>query len=186
MGTVIDFESGAVAQFKRRAEQAEEDNRDLLAFARGHSGAVSAIHEAVLAAIAAESLDRLIHIVTRDWPGMLGVDAVSLALYVDDAGVRADGAGMQFVERRLIERAATQIDGILLRNTERGHPLFGRVAGSIRAEALIRLDNASPLPSGLLALGQREGETMETQDGAEILDFLGQSLARLIGRWLLP
>ncbi len=186
MGTVIDFESGAVAQFRQRAERAEEDNRDLLAFARGHSGAVSAIHEAVLAAIAAEGLDRLIHIVVRDWPASLGVDAVSLALYVDGIGVRADGAGMQFVERRLIERAAMKIDGIVVRNTERGHPLFGAAAETIRAEALIRLDNASPLPSGLLALGQREGETMETRDGSEILDFLGQSLARLIGRWLLP
>lgn len=186
MGTVIDFESGAVAQLRRRVAKAEEDNRDLLAFARGHSGAVKAIHAAAIAAIEAEGLDHLIHVVTQNWPDMLGVDAVSLALYVHDTAIRADASGMQFVERRLVEKAAMDIDGVLLRAAERGHPLFGPASELIRAEALVRLDNEPPLPSGLLALGQRESEGMETRHGAELLRFLGDSLARLIGRWLLP
>jgi uncharacterized protein YigA (DUF484 family) len=186
MGTVIDFETGAVAQLQRRVAQAEEDNRDLLAFARGHSGATGAIHDAVLAAIAAEGLDHLLHIVTQQWPEILGVDAVSLALYVGDKGVRADIAGMQFVERRLIEKTAATVDGVVLRDCERGHPLFGPASEFMRAEALVRLNNEAPLPSGLLALGQRESQDMEAHEGAELLRFLGDSLARLLGRWLLP
>jgi uncharacterized protein YigA (DUF484 family) len=186
MGTVIDFETGAVAQLQRRVAQAEEDNRDLLAFARGHSGATAAIHQAVLAAIEAEGLDHLLHIVTQQWPDILGVDAVSLALYVGDRGVRADVSGMQFVERRIIEKAAEDVEGVLLRECEQGHPLFGPASELVKAEALVRLDNVSPLPSGLLALGQRESQGMETRHGAELLGFLGDSLARLIGRWLLP
>lgn len=186
MGTVIDFETGAVAQLQRRVAQAEEDNRDLLAFARGHSGATEAIHKAVLAAIEAEGLDHLLHIVTQQWPDILGVDAVSIALYVGDRGVRADVSGMQFVERRIIEKAADEIEGVLLRECDQGHPLFGPAADHVRAEALVRLDNASPLPSGLLVIGQRESQRIETRHGAELLGFLGDSLARLIGRWLLP
>ncbi|MBC7987618.1 MAG: DUF484 family protein [Sphingomonadaceae bacterium] len=186
MGQVIDFENGAVAQLKRRVAQAEEDNQDLLAFARGHSGAVSSIHAAVLAAIEAEGLDHLIHIVTQQWPDMLGVDAVSLALYVEDTAFRADLAGMQFVERRLVERSAGQIRGVLLRKVGRGHPLFGPASALIRAEALVRLENDPPLPSGLLALGQRESPGFETRHGSELLMFLGATLSRTIGRWLLP
>ena len=49
MGSVIDFEGGAVASLKRRMAEVEEANQDLIAFARGHSGAVSSIHTAVLA-----------------------------------------------------------------------------------------------------------------------------------------
>jgi hypothetical protein len=186
MGTVIDFESRAVAQLKRRVARAEEDNQDLIAFARGHSGAVSSIHTAVLAAIEAEGLDHLIHIVTQNWPDMLGVDAVSLALYVGETAIRADASGMQFVEPRLVAKAAGEIEGVLLRSAARGHPLFGPASELIRAEALVRLDNEAPLPSGLLALGQRDSEGFETRHGAELLRFLGDSLARLIGRWLLP
>ena len=82
MGTVIDFEARAVASLRRRVAEVEEVNQDLLAFARGHSGAVAAIHEAVLAAADAEGLDHLIHIITQHWPQILGLDAVSLALFV--------------------------------------------------------------------------------------------------------
>lgn len=186
MGTVIDFETGAVASLRERAVRAEEDRQDLLAFGQGHAGATEAIHAAVLSAIEAEGLDHLLHVVTQQWPDILGVDAVALALYVGDVAIRADVSGMQFVERGLVEKAALDIDGVVLRAVGRGHPLFGPAALPLRAEALIRLDNVAPLPSGLLALGQRQHQDIDGQHGAELLRFLGDSLARLIGKWLLP
>ena len=186
MGSVISFEDRAVASLRRRVAEVEEANQDLIAFARGHSGPVTAIHSAVLAAIEAEGFDHLIHIVTQVWPDILGLDAVALALYVGDKGMRADHGGMQFVERQLIERASEGVEGVVLRSVGRGHPLFGEASDLIRAEALIRLDNAAPLPSGLLALGQRAGLGFETRHGSELLLFLGNVLSRSIGRWLLP
>ena len=51
MGTLIQFEEKAVASLRRKLGAAESANADLIAFARGHSGAVAAIHHAVLAAI---------------------------------------------------------------------------------------------------------------------------------------
>jgi uncharacterized protein YigA (DUF484 family) len=51
MATVIPFEERAVARLRDRLGAAEEANQDLIAFARGHSGAVASIHQAVLAAI---------------------------------------------------------------------------------------------------------------------------------------
>jgi uncharacterized protein YigA (DUF484 family) len=186
MGSVINFEDRAVATLRARVAEVEEANQDLIAFARGHSGAVAAIHVAVLAAIEADGLDHLIHIVTQDWPDMLGVDAVALALHVGETGMRADSNGLQFVDRRVIARAARGVDGVVLRGVERGHPLFGPAASLIRAEALIRLDNRAPLPCGLIALGQRSEQRFETRHGSELLAFLGAMLARMVGRWLLP
>lgn len=175
-----------MASLRRRVAEVEEANQDLIAFARGHSGAVTAIHQAVLAAMDAEGLDHLIHIVTQIWPQMLGLDAVSLALFVDDKAMRADASGMQFVDRRIVERSVADIDGVVLRGVERGHPLFGPASDLIRAEALIRLEGVPPLPSGLLALGQRRAQGFETRHGSELLLFLGDSVSRMIGRWLLP
>ncbi|MBV9843041.1 MAG: DUF484 family protein [Sphingomonadaceae bacterium] len=186
MGSVISFEDRAVASLRRRVAEVEEANQDLIAFARGHSGAVSSIHAAVLAAIEAEGFDHLVHIVTQQWPDTLGLDAVAIALYVGDQGMRADHGGMQFVDRKLIERATEGVEGVVLRGVGRGHPLFGEASDLIRAEALIRLDNPSPLPSGLLALGQRAGMGFETRHGSELLLFLGDVLSRMMGRWLLP
>ena len=85
MGSVINFEDRAVATLRARVAAVEEANQDLIAFARGHSGAVASIHAAVLGAIHADGLDHLIHIVTQHWPDLLGVDAVSVALLVGDA-----------------------------------------------------------------------------------------------------
>ena len=56
MGQVIQFENQAVARLRERLGAAEQANEALIAFARGHSGAVASIHEAVLAAIEAEGV----------------------------------------------------------------------------------------------------------------------------------
>src|SRR4028118_2286943 len=93
MGTVISFENKALANLRARVAAAEEANQDLIAFARGHSGAVHSIHEAVLAAVEAEGFDHLIHIVTQEWPQILGLDAVAVSLFAGDKGVRAAAAG---------------------------------------------------------------------------------------------
>lgn len=186
MGNVINFEERAVANLRARVAAAEEANQDLIAFARGHSGAVASIHAAVLAAIDAEGFDHLIHIVTQDWPQILGLDAVAVALFAGDKGMRADASGMQFVDPRVIRRSIEAVDGVVLRGVKRGHPLFGPACSLIRAEALVRLDSDPPLPGGMLALGQRAGQKFETGHGSELLMFLGGVLSRQMGRWLIP
>ncbi len=186
MGRVIQFEERAVAHLRDRLGAAEEANQDLIAFARGHSGAVASIHQAVLAAVEAEGFDHLVHIVTQEWPHVLGLDAVALALSVGDKGIRADSSGLEFVDPRVVERWTHGVEGVVLHGVERGHPLFGPACALIRAEALVRLDSDPPLPSGLLALGQRSGQGFETKHGSELLLFLGRILTRCMGRWLIP
>ncbi|HEX8655400.1 MAG TPA: DUF484 family protein [Allosphingosinicella sp.] len=186
MGTVINFEDRALANLRARVAAAEEANQDLIAFARGHSGAVASIHEAVLAAVEAEGFDHLIHIVTQEWPQILGLDAVAVALFAGEMGVRADASGLQFVDPRVIRKSIAGFEGVVLRGVERGHPLFGPACELIRAEALVRLDSEAPLPNGLLALGQRSEQGFETRHGSELLVFLGRVLTRCMGRWLIP
>ncbi len=190
MAQVIPFQDHALAQLRARLGAAEEANQDLIAFARGHSGAVASIHEAVLSAIEAEGLDHLIHIVTQEWPQTLGLDAVALALFAGDVGLRADASGLQFVDPRVIARSIAGFEGVVLRAVGRGHPLFGPACELIRAEALVPLrpqgGSGGPLPNGLLALGQRGGQGFETRQGSELLLFLGSVLTRCIDRWLIP
>ena len=185
MGRVIQFEERAVAHLRERLGAAEEANQDLIAFARGHSGAVSAIHEAVLAGMEADSIEALFHVVTQEWPLILGIDAVALSLIVGERGFRADGTGVQQVEPQMLRRAIGQVDGVVMRTVERGHPLFGPACDLIRAEALIRIDCEPPLPVGLIALGQRNEQSLDARHGSELLLFLGRSLAAMIRRWLI-
>jgi hypothetical protein len=184
MGRVIQFEERAVAHLRERLGVIEEANQDLIAFARGHSGAVSAIHAAVLAALEADSIEALLHVVTQEWPLILGIDAVALSLIVGDQGFRADGNGVQVVEPQILQRAIEQVDGVEMRTVKRGHPLFGPACDLIRAEALIRIDCEPPLPTGLIALGQRTEQALDARHGSELLMFLGRSLGAMLRRWL--
>ena len=173
-----------MAHLRERLGEAREANEDLIAFARGHSGAVASIHEAVLAAIEADGVEGLLHVVTQEWPLILGIDAVALSLIVGDNGFRADGSGIQQVDPAILRRAVESVDGVDMRKVERGHPLFGPACDLIRAEALIRIECDPPLPSGLLALGQRAELSIDGRHGSELLMFLGRTLAAMIRKWL--
>lgn len=185
MARVIPFQDQALARLRERLGAAEEANQDLIAFARGHSGAVAAIHEAVVAALEADSIDDLLHVVTQEWPLILGIDAVSLALIIGDDGFRADCNGVHRVERQLLMRSIEQVNGVAMRAVSHGHPLFGPACELIRAEALIRIECGPPLPVGLLTLGQRSEQDLDARHGSELLMFLGRSLAAIIRRWLV-
>ncbi len=184
MATVIPFEERAVAHLRDRLGAVEEANEDLIAFARGHSGAVASIHEAVLAAIEAEGVEGLLHVVTQEWPLILCIDAVALSLIVADKGFRADGSGVQQVEPSILRRAIEAVNGVEMRKVERGHALFGPACDLIRAEALIRIECEPPYPAGLLALGQRVELSLDGRHGSELLMFLGRTLAVMIRKWL--
>ncbi len=184
MASVIQFEEHALARLRERLGAAEEANQDLIAFARGHSGAVASIHEAVIAAMAADHVDALLHVVTQEWPLILGIDAVALALIVGDEGFRADCNGVHRVEPRILARAIESVDGVEMRTVEQGHPLFGPACDLIRAEALIRIQSEPSLPAGLIALGQRTSQALDARHGSELLMFLGRSLGAIIRRWL--
>jgi hypothetical protein len=184
MATVIPFEERAVAHLRQRLGAAEEANQDLIAFARGHSGAVASIHEAVLAAIDVDTVEALLHVVTQEWPLILGIDSVAVSLVVGAEGFRADGSGVQLVDPAILRRAIERVEGVEMRAVERGHPLFGPACDLIRAEALVRIACEPPLPSGLLALGQRAELKLDARHGSELLMFLGNSLAAMIRKCL--
>ena len=179
----IERERGAMASLKQRIAAVEETNGDLLAFARGHAGAVASIHEAVLALLPATDLASFTRIVTHDWPCLLGVDAVALAWACGDRAFVADGSGLRPFEPRLIARMAGIERAVTAHSVTQGNPLFGLGNKDIRAEITIRLEGARGL--GLLLLGQHSGEPGETATSVRLLRFLGRTCSTMLERWPL-
>jgi uncharacterized protein YigA (DUF484 family) len=176
-------EIGSVQSLRRRIAEVERTNGELLAFARGHSGATNAIHEAVLAVMEADSLETFAEIVTRDWPVMLGVDAAAFAWSADGGAVVADLAGLRAFEPRLVVRMAGMDRAVTIRQVDRGHPLFGKGAGVIRAEIAIRLAGARGI--GLIMLGEEEATAIDAPAASRLLRFLGRAAAVMLERWSL-
>ena len=185
MGQVIQFEEQAVARLRERLGAVEEANEDLVAFARGHSDAVASINSAVLEAIEAVSVERLLDVITVRWPQILGIDFVAVALRVGDRAFRANWDGIERVEPAFVERVLGGLPNVDVRGVECGHPLFGIPASrKIRAQALIRIDGPQPFPSGLIALGQKAELASQSNHGSELLLFLGRVVAATIRRSL--
>lgn len=183
MGQIIQFEDQAVARLRERLGAVEEANEDLIAFARGHSGAVASINAAVLAAIEAPSIDTLFEVITRRWPNILGIDFVAIALIVGDRGFRADCDSIERVEPAFVARMLGMAEPVEVRAVTAGHPLFGGPARRlVRAEALIRIDGPAPFPSGLLALGQKSELAAGSSHASALLGFLGRVVSATIRR----
>jgi uncharacterized protein YigA (DUF484 family) len=185
MSRVIPFEERAVATLRDRLGAAKSVNEDLIAFARGHSGATAAIHSAVLALIEADSLDALFDVVRHDWPRLLGLDHSAIALVADGKGFRVEAGYIGTVEPRIVDRALERIEPVTMRAVDCGHPLFGTAAKDIRSEALIVMPAEAPLPYGMLLLGQCHAASLDNRHGAELLGFLGASLGAMLRRWLM-
>ena len=183
MGQLLSFEDHALARLRERVAAAEEAREDLLAFARGQSGAVAAIHQAVLAVLEASDFDHLLHIVVQEWPLILGLDAVALGLIAGNRGFRVDSSGVQHCEAALLRQLMSGDDPVELRSVERGHPLFGPASDLIGAEALIHLPDATP--EAILLLGQRGTQSLDGRHGSELLLFLGASLGAMLRRCTL-
>ncbi len=184
MARVIQFEQRALASLRAQLGEANEDRADLIAFAQGHWGATRAIHRAVLGAIAASSFEALIDVISGDWPRILKVDSIALALGIGPVALMIDGGGLQRLDAAWLGSWMAQQPALTLRAVPRGHAAFGRAAGTVRAQALIPIHCGSGLPSGLLALGQRKSIAIEDSHGGELLRFLGDSLGAIIARWL--
>lgn len=183
MGSVVQFEERAVAALRERLGEAESARADLAAFARGHSGAVATIHSAVVAVLEARDFDELSAIVTREWPDLLGLDCVAMALLVGEEGFRIDAQGVSRCEPALIARAMALVGEVSLRSVERGHPLFGHLAAIVRAEAIVALEAPAPFPRGLLLLGQGGSVAAGSDQGSQLLQFLGAALGAMLRRW---
>ncbi|MEO7654435.1 MAG: DUF484 family protein [Sphingomicrobium sp.] len=173
-----------MAQLRARLGAAEEVNQDLIAFAQGHWGAVASIHRAVLAIVAAETIEELYQTVAHDWPAILGIDSASLVLADRQSGSLGTRYGIQPIDPAIVRTTLAGLARVTMREVTRGHPLFGADCAAIRSEALIRLDCGDSHAAGLLLLGQTAPIGIEDSRGLDLLQFLGASLAAMIGRCL--
>ena len=180
----IDFEGGAVATLRRRVAEVEGLNEDLVAFARGHAGAVSTIHDAVLAMLPADTPDALALVLAHEWPLILRVDEVAFAWGNAVAAYRGDRDGVRPVEPRLIARMAEGLPPVSIRQVSRGHALFAATCDSMRSEAIVRLDGMGG--NGIIVLGQREEAAVDGRHGARLLRFLGSTVSHMLDRWPPP
>ena len=191
---VIDLRARLVERLEDRLDRLKRTHRTVIAAAYENVAGTAQVHRAVLALLEVTRLSEFLATLTRDVPGMLGVEQCRFCLEaeVEDAapaqglseglGGRVLALPIGTVEAYLMLDGETSPAGVVLRAApSESVMLFGPDARS-RSEALIRLDFAG-LP-GLVAFGARDPDRFAPHHGTDLLTFFGGVVERVIGHWL--
>ncbi len=185
-GRVVDLQQVMMSRLRSDNARLKQFHTEVLGAARANLTAQGLVHEAILMLLEAGSLERLIHAITQDLAGVLGIDVVTLCVEAGDLGADRPPIANLFllpegtVDHLLGPGRAVHLWG----NAEGPQELFGPAAGLVRSQALARIDLGEGSPPGLIALGSREATQYEANQGAELLGFLALTVERLIQLWL--
>lgn len=184
---VLDLQHFMVRRLQAEVDRLNGDQRELLAASRSNLAAQAQVHQAVLMMLEAASFEHLIHIVTRDVPHALDLDAATLCVepLADGPQNGARTPGVYVLEPHGVDSRIGQGRDVMLANDIPPDPaVFGPAAGLVRSQALARLRASRRSPAGLLALGSRDPEKFHPGQATELLCFLARALERLIRGWL--
>lgn len=163
MAAMVRAERAHAAAMTERAD-------DVLAAGRAAAGLAGRVQEAVLALLRATDP---IDCIGQEMPGILAVDAVHLCIEAFEPGTRQLPEGT--VSRLLGGRQVLFRDMV----TD-ARLLHAEAAGLARHDALVLVPGEGP--PGLLALLAREPGTLEPNQGAGALAFLGRAICAALGR----
>ena len=178
---VADFQVKALHALRREADELRAGARDVVHMARENLSTQVATHQAVVALLAAQSLDELFTVLIQDVPNLIQVD---LAVIVSEPSV-----SLSYTQRvtrvscGMIDQLLGQ-DGVRLRTLPNLDPsIYHEASSLICSDALVRL-KSSDHPPALLALASRNPATFEPGQGTELLVFFGNRFDFCLSRWL--
>jgi uncharacterized protein YigA (DUF484 family) len=175
---VLDLQAFLLGRLQTEVTRLKTQQKALIATSRSNLSSQNRIHLAVLAAIAAPTIEQLVHIATSEFTMILDVDVSALCLEAD--GLAAEGKhfpGIQIVEPGAVDRwLGAGREAHLSHNIEGSPDLFGAGAGLVRSQALLRLSVGPDANPAMLALGSRRATRFRTGQGTELLCFLAQAL----------
>lgn len=185
-GNVVDMQHLMLFRLREENRKLRDAYASVIGTARDNRAAQNQIHEAVQLILSAGSFERLIHTVTADLAMVLDVDAVTLCIEAGDVSIpRAFAAGLRSLPKGTSERLLGPGRDIALASDIAGDAkVFGAAAGLIRSQALVRLRISPRAPKGLLAIGSRDIDAFQKNQGTELIAFLARSLEITIRQWL--
>lgn len=181
---VVDMQGFMVSRLQADLAKVRDSQDELIQSARSNLSTQNQVHEAVLAVLDARDLEEFIHIVTRELPLVLDIDALTICA---EAGSRFEpkNGGLFVLSKGGVNDVLGEGRKVLLRERSEGNEkLFGPAAALVRSDALVRLTLSGTAPAALIALGSREEGRFHPGQGTELLSFLAGVLERCLTRWL--
>lgn len=183
--TVADFQYHLIHKLQEEVHELHALQASLFATAQENQETQERVLEAMLTVLHAASVEDIFTIVTRQWPEILGVDAVhfcceEIALkgwleeYPEVIVLPENEISLLFsVKRQAILRPYVRSDS----------RIFGRKSIHIISEALIRIKMNSCTAPMMLVFGAAQPGTYAPAQDVSLITFLGKVLAATLDMW---
>jgi len=194
---VVDLRGVLVERLEERLDRLEDTHREVLAAAYENVSGMNQVHRACLALLEAADFAAFLKVLTRDVALILGVEVIRLGLEAPTAepGQPLGPEGpLRHVVVALpaggVEAYITQGRGLgarrvtLRRLVPAPDTLYGKDAGAIRSEALLRLDLGEDNLGGVLGFGAVDAHRFHPDQGVDLLSFFAGVFERCLRRWL--
>lgn len=194
---VVDLRGALIERLEGKLDQLEVTHRDVVAAAYENLAGTHQIHRAVLTVLAPSTFEDFLRAVAVDLPGIMTLDAIKLCFEGD--GVRAGQAlGPEGALHRTVlglpkggsaaycgENGETETNRVILRRATRaGSLIYRNQASTIMSEAILKLDLGAGRLPGLLIFGSRDASRFHSEQGTDLLSFLGAAFGLAMQRWL--
>lgn len=194
---VVDLRGVLVERLEERIEQLEDTHREVLAAAYENVAGTNQIHRACLSLLDASDFAAFLDTMVHALPRVLSVDVVRLGLEAPGAetgsGLGPDGPLKEAVialPEHGVDAYITHGRGlgprqVTLRQLAKASPdLYGAEAGTIRSEAVLRLDLGEDRRKGLLVFGSHTAGRFHPEQGTDLLAFFSGVFERALRRWI--
>lgn len=183
--TVVDFQRFMVDMLRGELDGLRDCTNSVIETSRSNMSVQARTHTAALSLLTAEDMDALLALIVEDLPGLLGVDAATLAfepLPAVDTAVTTIG---RLVPGEIDALLGEGRDTRLIASLDPDGAPFGNADPPVRSAALARLTVSRSQAQGLLALGAYEEGLFRPDQGTDLLQFLARIVEVCLQR-LLP
>ena len=188
---VVDLRGIAMGRLEDRLDRLEDTHRSVIAAAYENLSGTNQVHRAILRMLDATSFEDFLSALSGEVAQILRVDSVRLVLEAEKAADAPTREGVLSVAppgeiaAYVSEGRTMPVRTVTLRQAiSASATLYAGAPGTIRSEALMRLDFGADRLPGMLAMGAVDAHQFRPSMGTDLLAFFAGVFERTMRRWL--
>ena len=193
---IVDLRSVAMQKMDGELKKLKRSNQQVIATAYENLVGMKQVHQVVLKSLEQNNLDEFITNLDTEACNILRVDCIKIGLETHSSLQNTDKYKLKlstpldlypinFVDRYISQGKNNSPDDVVLRPTPKGsEQLYGKLSKNLKSEGCIKLTIGNRNIVGILALASKERKKFTTEQGVELLKFMGSVFERRISHWL--
>ena len=190
-GNIVDLRGVAMDRLEARLQRLEDTHRSVIAAAYENLAGMTQVHRATLAFLEPLTFEGFLACLETELPQILRVGRVKLVLEsheATDPALEKVGGVLTVVQPGFVADYMSEGRGlrrvVLRRASGNASLVFGKDADWVQSEACLYLDFGDGRLPGMLSFASDSPAHFNSNQGTDLLDFMGGVFERAMRRWL--